>query len=606
MLFLGLDGADWQHLDALMAEGAMPNLAALVAEGRRGVLTTNQPPLSPLLWTTMMTGVSPLEHRVLDFTRFHPTTGAREPIASTERRVPAIWNMASAAGRSVAVFGLWATWPAEEVRGTIVSDRLFSFHAPGPTKTTSSNSIDLVFPPDRLTPVSAALADSERAIDATAVAEFLVDSSATEVTQALSGDTLISGLRRILVETVWLDTIARREIETAKPDLTIVYFEGTDAIGHLFAPFVAPPLAGTSERDARRFGQVPRRYFERIDQMLGRYRELAQQQGAILFLASDHGFRWREGRPRSAESADAAGAALWHRDEGIYLLAGPGIEHGSDAAPASVNQVTATLLTLLGLPPGKGLFGPPLSGLSAGERTPVDYRTGWQRAAESKANPGGGDEDLAELSALGYLGGNESSSAPQAARASDEPSRTPGSWNNEGALLRQAGRVDEAAAAFEQALALDPRSVSARFNLSELLVERDAVRADALLLDAVRDGLPEASSRVLARISQLGQRREAERAQKLLDRALDVLPQAPDLWLARGRLRLEAEQCRAALADFERAQTLAPESALPWGSLALAHLCLGQETQAEEALKRSLALDPNQPEVARVLAEISG
>ena len=28
---------------------------------------------SPLLWTTMMTGRGPLEHRILDFTRARPT-----------------------------------------------------------------------------------------------------------------------------------------------------------------------------------------------------------------------------------------------------------------------------------------------------------------------------------------------------------------------------------------------------------------------------------------------------------------------------------------------------------------------------------------------------
>src|SRR5436305_1092676 len=121
VVFVGLDGADWDLLDPYMAEGVMPNLAALVRGGRSGVLTTIHPPLSPLVWTTMMTGVGPLEHGVLDFTRFSPATGAREPIGSGERRVPAIWNMATAGGRSVAVLGPWATYPAQPVGGVRVS-----------------------------------------------------------------------------------------------------------------------------------------------------------------------------------------------------------------------------------------------------------------------------------------------------------------------------------------------------------------------------------------------------------------------------------------------------------------------------------------------------
>src|SRR5213595_3139943 len=90
VLFVGLDGADWQLLDAYCADGTMPNLAALVRGGEKRILLTQHPPLSPLVWTTMMTGVSPLEHRILDFTRFDPVTRVREPITSDERAVPAI------------------------------------------------------------------------------------------------------------------------------------------------------------------------------------------------------------------------------------------------------------------------------------------------------------------------------------------------------------------------------------------------------------------------------------------------------------------------------------------------------------------------------------
>jgi hypothetical protein len=82
VIFIGLDGADWQLLDDYVASGAMPNLKRLVSTGAAGVLETEHPPLSPLLWTTMMTGVSPLQHAILDFTRFNPHTQQKEPITS--------------------------------------------------------------------------------------------------------------------------------------------------------------------------------------------------------------------------------------------------------------------------------------------------------------------------------------------------------------------------------------------------------------------------------------------------------------------------------------------------------------------------------------------
>src|SRR5262249_35825981 len=127
VIFVGLDGADWQLLDQYISRGLMPNLKRLAAEGTAGTLETLHPPLSPIVWTTMMTGVDPLRHRILDFVRLNPSSGQKEPITSDERKAPAIWNMESWAGRHVGVFGLWATYPAEPVNGIMVSDRLFTF-----------------------------------------------------------------------------------------------------------------------------------------------------------------------------------------------------------------------------------------------------------------------------------------------------------------------------------------------------------------------------------------------------------------------------------------------------------------------------------------------
>src|SRR4029077_16587145 len=127
VIFVGLDGADWQVLDGSMRSGLMPNLAPLAKEGRTAVLTTIHPPLSPLIWTTMMTGTSPLDHRILDFLRVNPVSHQREPITSDERKIPAIWNMATAGGKKVGALGFWATYPAESINGLMVSDRLFTF-----------------------------------------------------------------------------------------------------------------------------------------------------------------------------------------------------------------------------------------------------------------------------------------------------------------------------------------------------------------------------------------------------------------------------------------------------------------------------------------------
>ena len=168
VIFIGLDGADWQLLDDYIAAGSMPNLARLVREGTSGVLETIRPPLSPLIWTSMMTGVSPLDHGILDFVQFDPKTGAKEPITSSLRRAPAIWNMASASGKRVAALGLWATYPAEAVNGTIVSDRLFTFlfkEAAPPA--------GVVYPADRDRWARDALQHAGEAVDEAALRQYL-------------------------------------------------------------------------------------------------------------------------------------------------------------------------------------------------------------------------------------------------------------------------------------------------------------------------------------------------------------------------------------------------------------------------------------------------
>ena len=146
----------------------MPNLGRLVAEGFSGRLRTMDPPLSPLLWTTMMTGASPLAHRILDFAQFDPATGQKEPILSSERRVPAIWNMASMAGKRSAVFGLWATYPAESIDGLMVSDRLFSFLFKGPTPLSG-----VVFPRQREAWARDTVARVSREVDYAALHAYL-------------------------------------------------------------------------------------------------------------------------------------------------------------------------------------------------------------------------------------------------------------------------------------------------------------------------------------------------------------------------------------------------------------------------------------------------
>ncbi len=119
-MVVGVDGAEWSVIEALWAEGKLPHFAALAERGARVALATAYG-VSPVIWTTVATGVTREVHGVTGFVTATPQ--GTLPISSRTRRVPALWDMASASDRRVAVVGWWATWPAEPVAGVMVGDR---------------------------------------------------------------------------------------------------------------------------------------------------------------------------------------------------------------------------------------------------------------------------------------------------------------------------------------------------------------------------------------------------------------------------------------------------------------------------------------------------
>jgi tetratricopeptide (TPR) repeat protein len=602
VIFLGLDGADWELLDAYMRAGAMPELAALVKEGVGGVLESIHPPLSPLVWTTMMTGLSPLDHGILDFTRFNPSTGRKEPITSDERREPAIWNMASLADRRVAVFGLWATYPAERVDGVLVSDRLFSF-----LYDEASPPPGVVFPPEREVWARDVLRRVEGEVGLDQLREYLPwltrdEYQRHEKTEDPYGHP-VSALLRILVETRVFHELGSESIRREKPDLAIVYLQGTDSIGHVFAPYAPPRQASISEEDFARYHDVPERYFRYVDGLIGEYRRLAEASGAVLMLASDHGFTWGEGRPTQLSSFANPTAAKWHRQEGMYVVWGPGVAPAPGPGPkGGVAQVCASLLALLGLPDGPRLAGPPLAGIAAVGGPPFDYRAHYQPAAAAAGAADADKEALEKLKALGYIGAGEAAETPRQTGST----RSAGSYNNEGLLLMNEGQTDRAIAAYEKALEIDPNLASALWNESDLLFSkgRDLDRSDTLLLRAFAHGLPEGMKFLVGRAIGYQRSGQLDRARKLVSAARQARPDEPELWLFAGRYEIEGGDCRTAVADFERATTLAPRNAGAFASLGVARLCLGDRAGAREAFRRSLSLDPAQPRVKEYLARL--
>jgi Tfp pilus assembly protein PilF len=597
VIFLGLDGADWTLLDRYAADGTMPALRRLSTEGFTGTLSTIHPPLSPLIWTTMLTGTSPTDHRVLDFLRVNPASGKREPITSDERQRPAIWNMASYAGRKVGALGFWATYPAEAVNGLMVSDRLFTF-----LYSEASPPPGVVNPTAREAWARDVLARVEREVDYAALKAMLPWLTEDEYAQAAKAvdpySHPVSALRRIVVETRVYDTLARDWLEKERPDLLLVYIQGTDSIGHVFAPYAPPRQPTISEAEYQRYREVPARYFAALDRTIDAYAAIAASTGSVLVLASDHGFKWGEGRPTTLSSVANATAARWHTDDGMYLIWGKDIAPSSGhTGRGSVQQVCATLMALAGLRPGAGVSGPPLPGAPAFTGDAVDYRARYTPAAvvspTNAASSGADDETVAKLRALGYIG------AAPGGGGRAIGTRTAGSFNNEALVLKQQGKTQEAMDALEQALVVDPSLASALWNLSDMLFAGNTSldKSDGLLVRAFASGLPEGNRYLIGRAIGYQRSGQLDRALKLLDAAAAAKPDEPEVWLFRGRYRLDRKDCAGALMDFERAARLAPANPAAFASQGIAQLCLDDAAAARASFQRSLQLDPNQPDV---------
>ena len=366
-----------------MAAGMMPNLERLVAEGTAGTLETLHPPLSPLVWTTMMTGVDPVKHRILDFVRLNPASGQKEPITSDERQAPGDLEHGDV-GRPEG----WRVRPVGDVSrrtgqrpdgvGSTVHVPVQGVHAArGHRLSTGGRGVGAVGR------AAGRIGGDVRGAQEVRAAPDRDRVRARPSRFRTPYSNPVSALRRTLIETRVYDDLASTWIQRARPDLAIVYFQGTDSIGHTFAPFAPPKQPTIDQADYDRYSGVPRTYFAEIDRLLGSYREVAEQRGGVLMLASDHGFAWAEGRPTQLSSNAQATAAKWHRNQGIYALWGKGIAaKGRDAADTgSVRQVCATLLAAAGLPPMKGEDAGPLPGSPGFSAGAVDYASHYHPVA---------------------------------------------------------------------------------------------------------------------------------------------------------------------------------------------------------------------------------
>lgn len=454
VIVLGLDGVDPDVVDLLVAEGKLPHFAALRAQGASGRLRSSKPLLSPILWTTIATGKTPDQHRIGHFVGVNPTTGEQMPVTSQMRRVKALWNILSDAGRRVVVVGWWATWPAEAVRGVIVSDHtcyhfLFDEGLRG-----GGGSAGSVFPAS----AQARIARLVRRPDDLELADLapFVHVDAAALARPFNFDDPLGHFRWALATAQSYTAIAAELWRSEQPDLLMSYVEATDSTAHLFGHlFRATGLVGELAEQQRLYGDAVEAMYVYADRIVGDTLQLLDARTTLLVL-SDHGFALGQLLDDPSATRDMRRVSeRQHREDGILYLFGRAVRPGARLDAPTLLDIAPTVLALTGIAPARDMPGRVLTdGLElADPARSLETYEGQAAGATTLADDAAVDPAILErLRSLGYL-----------------ETESPKGDRNLAAVLFQQGRYAEAAQAYEALVAAHPADGALRASLAGAL-----------------------------------------------------------------------------------------------------------------------------------------
>jgi hypothetical protein len=418
---IGWDGASWDLMLPLLEQGRLPNLKRLMDGGSSATLYTIKPTFSPVVWTTIATGMPPSRHGIFDFVR-RPEgfTKALKRLSDEERqnlkfysnadrRVHAIWNLVSDRNQPVLIVGYHNTYPAERVNGVMVSNYLIRQHSleafgrDVESLGALASPAALVRPLSRFhrTPQDLKYDEMSRFADVTRD-EF------EELRARVGHDHKPSTERWMYLSKAFLHDQFHAEtalelLPRVHPDLMMLHFQIIDWTCHEFLQFHGTrkhPGAESNPPAWRRYDRTVTAAYEYADEWLGKLLAQRDEETGIVVI-SDHGFEHTlddEGRGQHNESPP-----------GILVLEGPGIRRGGRIADASVYDILPTLAVTYGISLSQELKGRVLKeafspgALGAAPSLVASYETK-ERFVPDVAMPDALESELAsELKALGYV-----------------------------------------------------------------------------------------------------------------------------------------------------------------------------------------------------------
>jgi len=471
VLVLGFDGLDPDTVDLMLAEGKLPNFAKLRRGGAYGRLKSFQPMLSPILWTTIATGKTPDQHGIGHFVVHEAGSERTAPVTSEMRRVKALWNLFSDAGKRVGTLGWWATWPPEKVNGFIASDHL-AWHFLFAQGFEQQSGPGATWPPELESRLAPRLVRPQQ-IGAAELAPF-VDVTAEEIARPFSLGDDLQHFRWVLATMRTYRDLGLELWRSERPHLMLTYFEGTDSTSHLFGHlFRAQGLAGELALQQRRYGRAVEAVYEYADRILGDFLAVLDS-GTTLVVLSDHGFELGTLPDDPSRLRDMRRVSeKFHDEEGVLFFYGAGVRPGTRLDGATLLDITPTVLALGGLAPAADMPGkvlqaafrdlPQLERIASYENR---RENGGENGGQASGQTGGGgssaspsrdgkvDEALVEhLQSLGYLAGGSS----------------PESDRNLAAIAFEEKQFERSARMYQALVERDPEDSSLRTSLAGAL-----------------------------------------------------------------------------------------------------------------------------------------
>lgn len=401
VLVIGWDAADWKIIHPLVDAGLMPTLEKLINKGSIGNLATLDPPLSPILWTSIATGKTADKHGILNFIEPDPNTSDLRPVSVTSRKVKAVWNILTQEGFKTHLVGWWPSHPAEPINGVCVSN-FFQKQPKG---------MDDSWPlpkgsvhPEELGETFNEFRIKLSEITSAMILPFVPD--AARINQ--EKDKSLHAIAAHLAEASSIHAASTWILENKDWDFMGVYFDTIDHFCHGFMKYHPPKMDGIPQEYFDIYKDVINNAYRFQDMMLERTLKLAGEDATIILL-SDHGFHSDHLRPKKLPNEPIA-PALEHSPYGIICMAGPNIQEDERIFGATLLDITPTILSLFGLPIGKDMDGKPLLHAFKEEIKP-DYIDSWENVpgecgmhpSDIQEDPWAAQEAMNQLIELGYV-----------------------------------------------------------------------------------------------------------------------------------------------------------------------------------------------------------